>query len=100
MPEIPRVRLIPLGARSSATFEHAALRPRQYRGRCSTASTCLLLYAGPLGETARECLQILRETEDGFLIAEEDLKLGDTGEGPDLYRYTQLPTTASSPIFP
>jgi ATP-dependent DNA helicase RecG len=49
-------------------------------GRGSAASTCLLLYAGPLGETARERLQILRETEDGFRIAEEDLRLRGAGD--------------------
>jgi ATP-dependent DNA helicase RecG len=49
-------------------------------GRGSAASTCLLLYAGPLGGTARERLSILRETEDGFLIAEEDLKLRGAGD--------------------
>ncbi|MDB5395181.1 MAG: ATP-dependent helicase RecG [Rhodospirillales bacterium] len=49
-------------------------------GRGSAASTCLLLYAGPLGGTARERLAILRETEDGFRIAEEDLKLRGAGD--------------------
>jgi len=49
-------------------------------GRGSAASTCLLLYAGPLGETARERLSILRETEDGFRIAEEDLRLRGAGD--------------------
>ena len=49
-------------------------------GRGSAASTCLLLYAGPLGATARDRLTILRETEDGFLIAEEDLKLRGAGD--------------------
>ena len=49
-------------------------------GRGSAASTCLLLYAGPLGGTARDRLAILRETEDGFLIAEEDLKLRGAGD--------------------
>jgi ATP-dependent DNA helicase RecG len=49
-------------------------------GRGGGASTCLLVYAGPLGETARERLQILRETEDGFRIAEEDLRLRGAGD--------------------
>jgi ATP-dependent DNA helicase RecG len=49
-------------------------------GRGAGASTCLLLYAGPLGATARERLTILRETEDGFLIAEEDLRLRGAGD--------------------
>ena len=42
-------------------------------GRGSRPSSCLLLYEPPLGETARARLAILRETEDGFRIAEEDL---------------------------
>lgn len=49
-------------------------------GRGADKSTCLLLYQGPLGETARARLRILRETEDGFRIAEEDLKLRGAGE--------------------
>ena len=49
-------------------------------GRGSDASTCLLLYQAPLGEVARERLSILRETEDGFRIAEEDLRLRGGGE--------------------
>ncbi len=49
-------------------------------GRGSGASTCLLLYAEPLGETARARLSIMRDTEDGFRIAEEDLKLRGAGE--------------------
>ncbi len=44
-------------------------------GRGGERSTCLLLYKGPLGETAQGRLKIMRETEDGFRIAEEDLKL-------------------------
>jgi ATP-dependent DNA helicase RecG len=49
-------------------------------GRGDKPSTCLLLYQPPLGEAARRRLQILRETEDGFLIAEEDLRLRGAGE--------------------
>ncbi|MBS0224247.1 MAG: ATP-dependent DNA helicase RecG [Proteobacteria bacterium] len=49
-------------------------------GRDSAKSTCLLLYAQPLGETARARLAIMRETEDGFRIAEEDLRLRGAGE--------------------
>ncbi|MDH5748725.1 MAG: ATP-dependent DNA helicase RecG [Rhodospirillales bacterium] len=49
-------------------------------GRGKTASTCLLLYAPPLGELARARLSIMRETEDGFRIAEEDLRLRGAGE--------------------
>ncbi|MSP77841.1 MAG: ATP-dependent DNA helicase RecG [Rhodospirillaceae bacterium] len=49
-------------------------------GRGTGKSTCLLLYAMPLGETAKARLAIMRETEDGFRIAEEDLKLRGAGE--------------------
>ncbi len=49
-------------------------------GRGDRASTCLLLYQAPLGETAKARLDILRKTEDGFLIAEEDLRLRGAGE--------------------
>lgn len=49
-------------------------------GRGAASSSCLLLYQEPLGETARARLSILRETEDGFRIAEEDLRLRGAGE--------------------
>ena len=49
-------------------------------GRGTAKSTCLLLYAAPLGETAKARLAIMRETEDGFRIAEEDLHLRGAGE--------------------
>ncbi len=49
-------------------------------GRGERASTCLLLYQAPLTETAKARLNILRETEDGFVIAEEDLRLRGGGE--------------------
>jgi ATP-dependent DNA helicase RecG len=49
-------------------------------GRGDTDSSCILLYKGPLGETARARLAVMRDTEDGFVIAEEDLKLRGEGE--------------------
>src|SRR6516225_7933890 len=49
-------------------------------GRGPGASTCLLLYKTPLGEIAKARLAILRETEDGFRIAEEDLRLRGEGD--------------------
>jgi ATP-dependent DNA helicase RecG len=49
-------------------------------GRGDQASTCILLYQAPLGEVARQRLAILRETEDGFRIAEEDLRLRGEGD--------------------
>jgi ATP-dependent DNA helicase RecG len=49
-------------------------------GRGADASTCLLLYKGPLGQVAKDRLTVMRETEDGFRIAEEDLRLRGGGE--------------------
>jgi len=49
-------------------------------GRGSAASTCLLLYRAPLGETARRRLEVMRETEDGFRIAEADLAIRGAGD--------------------
>jgi ATP-dependent DNA helicase RecG len=49
-------------------------------GRGAAQSTCILLYKGPLGETAKARIGIMRETEDGFRIAEEDLRLRGEGE--------------------
>jgi ATP-dependent DNA helicase RecG len=49
-------------------------------GRGTERSTCLLLYKTPLGETAKARLAVMRDTEDGFRIAEEDLKLRGEGD--------------------
>ncbi len=49
-------------------------------GRGGQKSHCLLLYGSPLGENARARIAIMRETEDGFRIAEVDLRLRGTGE--------------------
>lgn len=49
-------------------------------GRGSEASSCLLMYQNPLSETGRKRLEVLRETEDGFVIAETDLKMRGTGD--------------------
>jgi len=49
-------------------------------GRGTAESTCLLMYAPPLGERARQRLEILRRTEDGFKIAEEDMRLRGAGD--------------------
>ena len=54
------------------------LRGRVGRGRA--AGSCLLLYAAPLGEAARTRIRVLRETDDGFRIAEEDYRLRGGGE--------------------
>jgi len=49
-------------------------------GRGSAKSTCLLLYRAPLGATAKRRIETMRETQDGFRIAEEDLALRGEGE--------------------
>jgi len=49
-------------------------------GRGEARSSCLLLYKTPLGETAKARIAIMRETEDGFRIAEEDLRLRGEGD--------------------
>lgn len=54
------------------------LRGRVGRGRAP--SSCIMLYAMPLGNAARQRLKILRETEDGFRIAEEDVRLRGSGD--------------------
>ena len=55
----------------------------QLRGRIGRGvrkSSCVLLYEPPLGETARARIDVLRKTDDGFVIAEEDLRLRGGGE--------------------
>ena len=49
-------------------------------GRGSRQSFCILLYKSPLGEAAQARLEMMRATEDGFLIAEKDLELRGGGE--------------------
>jgi len=49
-------------------------------GRSERPSRCILLYHGKLSETARDRLRIMRESNDGFLIAEEDLRLRGAGD--------------------
>ena len=49
-------------------------------GRGEESSTCILLFFPHIGEIARQRLQTIRNTEDGFVIAEEDLKLRGAGE--------------------
>lgn len=49
-------------------------------GRGAEKSTCLLLYQAPLSETGQRRLEIMRETEDGFRISEEDLAMRGAGD--------------------
>jgi len=49
-------------------------------GRGSADSVCILMYAEPLSQAAKERLQTLREVSDGFVIAERDLSLRGPGE--------------------
>jgi ATP-dependent DNA helicase RecG len=67
-------------------------------GRGAQESSCILLYRQPLSDTARERLNVMRRTEDGFVIAEEDLRLRGGGEvlgtrqsGVPLFRIAALP---------
>jgi ATP-dependent DNA helicase RecG len=49
-------------------------------GRGNVQSHCVLLYKPPLGQTARSRLAVLRDTNDGFLVAQRDLELRGPGE--------------------
>ena len=49
-------------------------------GRGEAASTCLLMYRPPLGEGGRRRLEVLRDTDDGFRIAETDLEMRGAGD--------------------
>lgn len=63
------------------TFGLAQLHQMRGRvGRGDAASTCLLLYQSPLSENGRKRLEVLRETEDGFVIAETDLQMRGAGD--------------------
>jgi ATP-dependent DNA helicase RecG len=70
-------------------------------GRGEAQSACLLLYKAPLGAAARARIAIMRETQDGFRIAEEDLRLRGEGEvlgtrqsGAPGFRLARLPEHA------
>src|SRR5262249_62306051 len=68
-------------------------------GRRSRESFCILLYKAPLGEAARQRLEMMEATEDGFKIAEKDLELRGGGEvlgarqsGSPEFRIAAVPT--------
>jgi ATP-dependent DNA helicase RecG len=71
-------------------------------GRGCTASHCLLMYQAPLSSMARERIEVMRQTDNGFLIAEKDLELRGPGEllgtrqtGDTGYRIADLSRDAS-----
>lgn len=66
------------GAESFGLAQLHQLRGRVGRG--SAASTCLLLYEPPLGEAAARRLRLMRETEDGFRLSDEDLAMRGAGD--------------------
>ncbi len=66
------------GAESFGLAQLHQLRGRVGRG--AAQSTCLLMYQPPLSESGRRRLEILRETEDGFRISEEDLAMRGAGD--------------------
>ena len=49
-------------------------------GRGSTASFCVLMYKSPLGKISQKRLQVLRDSQDGFVISEKDLEIRGPGE--------------------
>ena len=63
------------------TFGLAQLHQLRGRvGRGDAASTCLLMYQAPMSQTGKRRLEVLRETEDGFRIAETDLQMRGAGD--------------------
>ncbi len=66
------------GAQAFGLAQLHQLRGRVGRG--AERSTCLLVYDPPLGDAARSRLEVMRATEDGFRIAEEDLALRGAGD--------------------
>jgi ATP-dependent DNA helicase RecG len=70
-------------------------------GRGAHASYCVLLYASPLGEISRRRLGVIRDSQDGFRIAEEDLNIRGPGDllgtrqtGEQQFRIADLKTHA------
>ena len=70
-----------MGVESAENFGLAQMHQLRGRvGRGEAASNCLLMYQAPLSKSAERRLAIMRDTEDGFLIAEEDLKMRGAGD--------------------
>ncbi|MEM8571522.1 MAG: ATP-dependent DNA helicase RecG [Pseudomonadota bacterium] len=77
--DVPNASIMVIeGAQAFGLSQLHQLRGRVGRGQAK--SSCLLLYDPPLGETARARLETLRRTDDGFEIAEADLKLRGAGD--------------------
>ena len=77
--DVPNASIIMIeGAEKFGLAQLHQLRGRVGRG--SEKSSCLLMYSAPLGEVARQRLEIMRKTDDGFVIAEEDLRLRGAGD--------------------
>jgi len=77
--DVPNASIMVIeGAESFGLAQLHQLRGRVGRG--AESSTCLLLYQSPLSESGQKRLQIMRETEDGFRIAEEDLAMRGAGD--------------------
>lgn len=77
--DVPNASIMVIeGAESFGLAQLHQLRGRVGRG--AESSTCLLLYQSPLSESGQKRLQIMRETEDGFRISEEDLAMRGAGD--------------------
>jgi ATP-dependent DNA helicase RecG len=77
--DVPNASLMIIeGAERMGLAQLHQLRGRVGRG--SARSTCVLLYAGGMSRLARERLAVMRDTTDGFVIAEKDLELRGPGE--------------------
>ncbi len=77
--DVPNASIMVIeGAEGFGLAQLHQLRGRVGRGAAN--STCLLLFQSPLSESGQQRLQIMRETEDGFRIAEEDLAMRGAGD--------------------
>jgi ATP-dependent DNA helicase RecG len=98
--DVPEASVIVIeGAERFGLAQLHQLRGRVGRG--ARPSSCVLLYQGPLGEVARARLATIRRTDDGFAIAEEDLRLRGPGEvlgarqsGLPAFRFAELASDA------